>query len=109
MKTINDGRHEFKQVAKITGDYAVWNIPSIGEGCIPLFQPLGDYRVNGETLQYIQGTKEEAKLLAEAASWNIRTLADCQKAISSKRKGNITERKRFLAQRALATFEKYTK
>lgn len=109
MKTIKDEKHVFKQVKTIPSGYRVWNIPSIGEGCVPLYLPLDEISVDPDTLCYIQMTKEEATILHNAASYGIRTLADVRKALASKRKGPTTERRKRLAQPALPIFEKYTK
>lgn len=109
MKTINDGRHTFKEVKKIPTGYKVWNIPSIGEGCVPLYVSLGGFNVDTESLKYIQMTKEEAAILHAAVHSGIRTLADAKKAINSKRKGPITEQRKNRAIPALSIFEKYTK
>lgn len=101
MKTIKDERHTFKEVKYIQGNYRVWNIPSIGEGCVPLCLPLDEVRIDPDTLCYIQMTKEEAKILHNAAGYGLRSLVDVRKALTSKRKR--------LAQPALPIFEKYTK
>lgn len=109
MKTINDGRHVYKEVKKIPAGYRVWNIPSIGEGCVPLYVSLGGFNVDTESLKYIQMSKEEAAVLHAAAHYGIRTLADVKKAINSQRKGPTTDRRKRLAIPALSIFEKYTK
>jgi hypothetical protein len=109
MKTIKDERHVFKQVKTIPSGYRVWNIPSIGEGCVPLYLPLDEITVDASTLCYLQLTEQEAKVLHSAASYGIRTLADVRKALASNRKGPTTERRKRLAQPALPIFEKYTK
>lgn len=108
MKTIKTERHTFKEVKRIQGDYRVWNILSIGEGCVPLYLPLDEVSVDPDTLCYIQMTKKEANILHNAASYGIRTLADVRKALASKRKGPATERRKRLAEPALPIFEKYT-
>lgn len=109
MKTINDGRHTFKEVKKIPEGYKVWNIPSIGEGCVPLYVSLGGFRVDAESLKYIQMTKEEAAILHAAAHSGIRTLSDVKRTINSSRKGPIAEQRKNRAIPALSIFEKYTK
>ena len=109
MKTIKDERHTFKEVKYIQGNYRVWNIPSIGEGCVPLWLPLDEVRIDRDTLCYLQMTKEEAKILHNASSYSMCTLADVRKALRSKRKGPTTERRKRLAEPALPIFEKYTK
>lgn len=109
MKTIKTERHTFKEVKHIQGDYRIWNIPSIGEGCVPLCLPLAGFTVDVSTLRYIQMTKEEATILQNAASHGMCTLADVRKALRSKRKGPVTEKRKRLAEPALPIFEKYTK
>jgi len=109
MKTIKDERHTFKEVKYIQGNYRVWNIPSIGEGCVPLYVPAGENKVDVTSLRYLQLTEKEAKILHNAASYGMRTLADVRKALRSKRKGPTTERRKRLAEPALPIFEKYTK
>lgn len=109
MKTINDGRHTFKEVKKIPEGYKVWNIPSIGEGCVPLYVSLGGFMVDADSLKYIQMTKEEAAALHAAAHSGIRTLADAKRTINSQRKGPISEKRKNRAIPALSIFEKYTK
>lgn len=109
MKTINDGRHIYKEVKRIPEGYKVWNIPSIGEGCVPLYVSLGGYKVDTESLKYIQMTKEEAAILHAAAHSGIRTLADVKRTINSQRKGPISEQRKNRAIPALSIFEKYTK
>ena len=109
MKTINDGRHTFKEVKKIPAGYKVWNIPSIGEGCVPLYVSLGGFNVDTESLKYIQMTKEEASVLHAASHSGIRTLADVKRTINSQRKSPISEQRKNRAIPALSIFEKYTK
>lgn len=109
MKTINDGRHTFKEVKKIPAGYKVWNIPSIGEGCVPLYVSLSGFNVNTESLKYIQMTKEEAAILRAAAHSGIRTLFDVKRTINSQRKGPLSEKRKNRAIMALSIFEKYTK
>ena len=109
MKTINDGRHTYREVKKIPAGYKVWNIPSIGEGCVPLYVSLGGFNIDAESLKYIKMSKEEAAILHAAAHSGIRTLADAKKAINSQRKGPTTDRRKRLAIPALSIFEKYTK
>nr|DAK36660.1 MAG TPA: hypothetical protein [Caudoviricetes sp.] len=109
MKTINDGRHTYREVKKIPAGYKVWNIPSIGEGCVPLYISLGGFNVDAESLKYIKMSKEEAAVLHAAAHSGIRTLADAKRAINSQRKGPISEQRKNRAIPALSIFEKYTK
>lgn len=109
MKTIKNGGDVFKQVKTIPSGYSVWNIPSIGEGCVPLYVPASENKVDVTSLRYLQLTEQEATILHNAASYGMRTLADVRKALRSKRKGPVTEKRKRLAQPALPIFEKYTK
>ena len=109
MKTIKTERHTFKEVKHIQGDYRIWNIPSIGEGCVPLCLPLAGFTVDVDTLCYIQMTKEEATILNNAAGHGMRTLADVRRTLRSKRNGPLTQKRKRLAEPALPIFEKYTK
>lgn len=109
MKTIKNGGDTFKQVKTIPSGYQVWNIPSIGEGCVPLYVPAGENKVDVTSLRYLQLTEKEAKILHNAAGYGLHSLADVRKALASKRKGPTTERRKRLAEPALPIFEKYTK
>lgn len=109
MNQIITKYHTFNQVESISGDYQVWNIPSIGEGAIPLCQSAGGFQINPDTLTYIQGTAQEADILHRSASLGIRTLAQCIAIGKSKRKGPLTAKKQAIASLALPIFEKYTR
>lgn len=108
-KRITNGKNSFTKTSKITGAYQVWNIPSIGDGIVPLFEPLEEYQVNPDTLQYIEVSPIEAKQLQYAASYGIRTLAQAQSILASKRTGPTDMRKKGIAELVLPIFEKYTK
>lgn len=112
MKQIKLNDKTFNKVETLSHNenkegWKVWNITPMGNGIIPLYLESENYQVNIEKLAYIQGTEFEAKVLHDCAGWGIRTLKQCKSAINTKRKGPTTERKRILAQRALATFEKF--
>ena len=108
-KTITKGNNTFTKTSKISGDYQVWNIPSLGEGIIPLFESTSEFQVNPETLKYIKVKPIEAELLHRAASNGIRTLAKVQSILNSKRTGPTTMRNKAICEIVLPIFEKYTK
>ncbi len=108
-KVITDGNNVFSKTSKISGDYQVWNIPSLGEGIVPLFESASEFQVNTETLKYIKVESTEAKPLRIAASNGIRTLAQVQSILNSKRTGPTTLRNKAICEIVLPIFEKYTK
>ncbi len=108
-KVITDGNNVFSKTSKISGDYQVWNIPSLGEGIVPLFESASEFQVNTETLKYIKVESTEAKPLRIAASYGIRTLAQVQSILNSKRTGPTTLRNKAICEIVLPIFEKYTK
>ena len=108
-KTITKGNNTFTKTSKISGDYQVWNIPSLGEGIIPLFESASEFQVNPDTLKYLQVEPIEAKQLGIAASYGILTLAQAKSILNSKRTGPATMQKKAIAELVLPTFEKYTK
>ena len=108
-KTISNGINTFKATKKISEGYQVWNIPSLGEGIIPLFEPLEEFQVNAETLRYIKVKPMEAQLLALAASYGIKTRAQAKCILKSKHTGPLTMKKKEVSKMALPIFEKYTK
>ncbi len=108
-KVITDGNNVFSKTSKISGDYQVWNIPSLGEGIVPLFESASEFQINTETLKYIKVESTEAKPLRIAASYGIRTLAQVQSILNSKRTGPTTLRNKAICEIVLPIFEKYTK
>lgn len=108
-RVIMDGNNVFSKTSKISGDYQVWNIPSLGEGIVPLFEPLEEFQVNPETLKYIKVEPMEAQQLAVAASYGIRTLSQVKSILNSKRTDPMTMKKKAISEMVLPVFEKYTK
>ena len=108
-KTISNGINTFTKTSKISEGYQVWNITSLGEGIVPLFEPLAEFQVNPETLKYIKVEPNEARLLHIAASNGIRTLAKAKSILNSKRTGPMTMKKKAISEMVLPIFEKYTK
>ena len=108
-KKITNGKNSFTRASKITEGYQVWNIPSLGEGIVPLFEPLAEFQVNPETLKYIKVEPMEAQQLAVAASYGIITLGQVKSILNSKRTGPMTMKKKAISEMVLPIFEKYTK
>ena len=108
-KTITKGNNTFTKTSKISGDYQVWNIPSLGEGIVPLFESESEFQVNPKTLKYIKVEPNEARLLHIAASNGIRTLAKAITILNSKRTGPTTLRTKDICELVLPIFKKYTK
>ena len=108
-KVISNGNNTFTKTSKISQGYQVWNIPSLGEGIVPLFEPLEEFQVNPETLKYIKVEPVEAKKLAAAASYGIRTRRQVKSILNSKRTDPLTMKKKALSEIVLPIFEKYTK
>lgn len=107
------GSHKFKIVEKIPSNYFVWNIGENMESdiYIPICQDLhpgdkDDYQINTETLKAIKLTVEEVKALRNAASVGINSIQTAQKALKSKRRGYLSDRKREQAQKTIKIFEK---
>lgn len=107
--------HTFELVEKIPSHFFVWNI---GENMghleyIPLCEDLhpGDrnsYDININTLKAIKLPTEEVQLLRDAAGWGVNSKAEAEKAIKSKRKGYISDKKRYHAEKTLDIFNRIT-
>ena len=94
----------FEIVEKIPSNYLVWNIgENMGTDCyIPICQMLHpenkeDFSINRDTLKAVQVTPEEFKKLQKAASYGVSNLKVAEKALKSKRRGYMSDRKRALA------------
>lgn len=105
----------FKIVKKIPFGFYVWNIgENMGSNeYIPLCQDLcpgikDDYSINPDTLRAIKLPKEEVKLLREAAGWGVNSLETARKALKSRRRGCIAEKKRENARKTIDIFERIT-
>lgn len=103
----------FKIVEKIPSGFYVWNIgENMGsEEYIPLCQDLypgikDDYSINCDTLRAIKLPKEEVELLREAAGWGVNSLETARKALKSRRRGCIAEKKRENARKTIDIFKK---
>lgn len=106
---------EYEVVEKIPHGFFVWNIgENMGsEEYIPICEDLhpenkDDYSININTVKAIKLDPEDVAKLRKAASWGINSLITAQKAIRSKRKGPISNRKRALAELTIDIFRKIT-
>lgn len=105
----------YKIVEKIPFGFFVWNIGENMESdeYIPLCQDLhpeikDDYSINRDTLRAIKLPTEEVELLREAAGWGVNSLETARKALKSRRRGFISDKKRENAQKVLGIFEEIT-
>lgn len=103
----------FKIVEKIPSGFYVWNIgENMGsDEYIPLCQDLypeikDDYSINCDTLRAIKLPKEEVELLREAAGWGVNSLETARKALKSRRRGCIAEKKSENARKTIDIFKK---
>ncbi len=106
----------FEIVEKIPTNFFIWNI---GENMgthdyIPLCEYLhpgneGDRSINAATLKAIKVTPDEWKTLNKAASWGVGNLNQAEKALKSKRRGYISDRKRAAAELTIEIFRRICK
>lgn len=68
-----------------------------------------DFSINRDTLKAVQVTPEEFKKLQKAASYGISNLKAAEKALKSKRRGYMSDRKRALATLTIDIFKRITK
>lgn len=113
METVKSGNHTFEVVESVPEGFAVWNIGPIDDAgeYLPLFEPLhpgdpDDRAVNTETLKAVKVAPDAASRMLGAASWDVRTLKDAERAAASKRKGFISNNRREKAAAALDDFKK---
>lgn len=105
----NDYRTDvFEIVEKIPENYVVWNI---GENMrtdkyIPICQFKTKYDVDLFSLKAVPVTSEEYKRLQDASSWGVNSLKNAEKALKSKRRGYISDKKRTLAASTIEIFRK---
>ena len=107
--------HTFKIVEKIPENYLVWNIgENMGTDLyIPICQMLRpgdkeDFSINPDTLKAVKVAPEEFKKLQKAASYGVSNLKTAEKALKSKRRGYMSDRKRALATLTIDIFERIT-
>lgn len=105
----NDYRTDvFEIVEKIPENYVVWNIgENMGtDKYIPICQLKTKYDVDLFSLKAVPVTSEEYKKLQDASSWGVSSLENAEKALKSKRRGYISDKKRVLAASAIEIFRK---
>lgn len=105
----NDYRTDvFEIVERIPKNYVVWNIgKNMGtDKYIPICQLKTKYDVDLFSLKAVPVTPEEFKMLQNASSWGVSCLENAEKALKSKRRGYISDKKRDLAASAIEIFRK---
>lgn len=105
----NDYRTDvFEIVEKIPENYVVWNIgENMGtDKYIPICQIKTKYDVDLFSLKAVPVTSEEYKRLQDASSWGVSSLENAEKALKSKRRGYISDKKRVLAASVIEIFRK---
>lgn len=105
----NDYRTDvFEIVEKIPENYVVWNIgENMGtDKYIPICQLKTKYDVDLFSLKAVPVMSEEYKSLQDASSWEVSSLENAKKALKSKRRGYISDKKRVLAASAIEIFRK---
>ena len=106
----------FEIVEKIPAGFFVWNI---GENMgtheyIPVCQCLHpdekeNFEINAETLKAVKVAPDEWEKLNKAASWGVGNLKQAEKALKSKRRGYISDRKRAAAELTIEIFRRICK
>ena len=106
----------FEIVEKIPQGFFVW---AIGENMgtheyIPVCQDQHpedktNFEINLATLKAVKVTQDEWKKINKAAAWGIGNLAQAEKALKSKRRGYISDRKRAAAELTLDIFRRICK
>ena len=105
----------FEIVEKIPIHYFVWNIgENMGtDEYIPICEDLhpedkDNYEINPNTVKAIKLSVEEVKALRKAASVGINSKKTAEKALKSKRRGYLSDRKREQAEKTIDIFNKIT-
>lgn len=108
-----EGTDVFEIVEKIPANYFVWNIgENIGtDEYIPLAEDLhpedkDNYEINRYTLKAIKLSVEEVELLRHAANYGINSKATAEKALRSKRRGYMSDRRRAEAEKTIDIFKR---
>ena len=106
----------FEIVEKIPTGFFVWNI---GENMgtheyIPVCQDLhpeakDNFEINTATLKAVKVAPDEWEKLNKAASWGVGNLKQAEKALKSKRRGYISDRKRVAAELTIDIFRRICK
>ena len=113
MGLCENNSRVFEIVGRIPVGYQIWNI---GENMgthdyIPLCQCLhpedkNDYSINPATLKAIRVTPEEWEKLNKARRYGITNLQAAAKALKSKRRGYMSDKKREFARITIDIFTK---
>lgn len=108
-----EGIDVFEIVEKIPANYFVWNIgENMGaDEYIPLAEDLHPgnkdcYEVNCNTLKAIKLSVEEVRLLRRATVVGVNNKATAEKALRSKRRGYMSDRKRAEAEKTIDIFKR---
>jgi hypothetical protein len=103
----------FQIVERIPEMFFVWNIGENMKSAewIPLCEALhpgdkDDYSINPDTLKAINLPENEVKLLRDAADFGINSLATAEKALKSRRRGYMSDRKREQAKKVIDIFRR---
>lgn len=114
-KIYNRAQREnvFEIVPKIPHGFFIWNI---GENMgtheyIPVCEDLhpedkDNFEINPETLKAVRVSPEEWEKLDEAANWGVCNLTHAKKALKSKRRGYIADKKREAAKMTIDIFRR---
>ena len=105
--------YKFEVVDSIPAAYDVWNIPDMIDdymAYVPLINRLTSKAdgVDVDTLKAIPLLKEDAKILHDAASYGIRNIKDCEKALSRVAKSSMMRRKQERSSKALPILKSVT-
>lgn len=105
----------FEVVEKIPAGFFVWNIgENMGhDDYIPLCEDLhpedkNSYEINRNTLKAIKLDVEEVKILRDAAHYGVNNFQSAEKALKSKRKGLVADKKRKFATKTIEIFREIT-
>lgn len=111
--TLCDRNDTFEIVGKIPVGFFVWGI---GENMgtheyIPVCEDLHpenkeDHCINSATLKAVKVAPNEWEKLNKAASWGIGNLKQAEKALKSKRRGYISDKKRAAAELTIDIFRR---
>lgn len=111
-----EGTDVFEIVEKIPANYFVWNIgENMGtDEYIPLAEDLRPgnkdcYEINRSTLKAIKLSVEDVRLLRRAAGVGVNSKATAEKALRSKRRGYMSDRRRAEAEKTIDIFKRISK
>ena len=105
----------YEVVEKIPSCFFVWNIgENMGtDEYIPICEDLhpedkDNYEININTVKAIKLSVEEVKALREAAHVGINSKKTAERALKSKRRGYLSDRKREQAEKTIDIFKRIT-